>query len=51
MYEHVGEQVHVLHAVNGSHAPAVLTILHTCSYDEEEMDVKGKTCIRRLGAL
>ena len=40
MYEHVGEQVHVLHAVNGSHAPPVLTILHTCSYDEAEKENK-----------
>lgn len=40
MYEHVGEQVHVLHAVNGSHAPPVLTILHTYSYDEAEKENK-----------
>ena len=27
MYEHVGEQMEVLHAVDGAHAPPVLTIL------------------------
>ena len=36
MYEHVCEQVHVLHAVDGSHAPPVITILHASSHDERE---------------
>ena len=27
MYEHVGEQVQVLHAIYGAHTPAILNIL------------------------
>ena len=36
MYEHVGEQVHVLHAVDGPHAPPILTILHANSHSKEK---------------
>ena len=36
MYEHVGEQVHIVHAVDGSHAPPILTILHASSHDKRD---------------